>query len=433
MKKVLVVGYARSGKYAALLLEKNGYAVSVTDAKVIDDKNELESLGIKVFDGGHPATLIAEEWEFVVKNPGIPYHAPFIQQLIEKKQRILTEIEVASWFVQNYEYAAITGTNGKTTITALLGHLLKMQYPKSYAVGNIGIPLSELVYHEGDIEAKIALEISGFQLVGIESFHPSVSVITNLTPDHLDYFTSLDEYYQSKTRVYLNQNEDDWYILNCDDEEVVKYSQNVPCKIIRLSLNKKQDIYLDHDQVYLFDTFLFSKTDLKLVGKHNLVNAMIAATMAFKMGVTAHHIQKGIQEFYGVAHRIEYVKVIDEVAYYNDSKATNVDSTIVALQSFEQPIILLAGGYDKKTGFNDLIPYMDKVKKLIVYGATKMQLQVLKNDTIVVNTLEEAILVAKKEAVAHDIILLSPACASYDQYQNFEERGEEFKRIVNEL
>ena len=433
MKKVLVVGYARSGKFVSLLLQKQGYQVTVTDIVAIPEKEALENQGIFVYEKEHPDFLVHEDWDFVVKNPGIPYHAPFVAKLVAEGQRIITEIEVASWFASNYEYAAITGTNGKTTTTAILGALLQTQYKEAYVAGNIGVPLSELVVEKGNISAKVAVEISGFQLLGVEEFHPSVTTIMNLTPDHLDYFSSLEDYYQTKTLVYHNQREEDWFILNCDDPMVVAYCKNIPCKVIRFSLQEKLDLYLENNQIMLFETCLFEKSDLKIVGQHNLVNAMFAAAMAYKMGVTPENIRRGIQEFMGVEHRIEYVRTVNGIDFYNDSKATNVDSTIVAVQAFEKPLILLAGGYDKKTGFTDLVPYLARLKKLIVFGATKNQFQALREDCIVVDNLEEAIACAYQEAVAGDVILLSPACASYDQYPNFEVRGKQFKEIVAKL
>ena len=433
MKKVLVVGYARSGKYVSLLLQKQGYQVTVTDLAEIPDKVFLEAQGIFVYEKEHPVFLADQAWDFVVKNPGIPYHASFVARLVENGQRIITEIEVASWYAPNYEYAAITGTNGKTTTTAILGALLQSQYEQAYVAGNIGIPLSELVVEKGDIAAKVAVEISGFQLLAVENFHPVVTTIMNLTPDHLDYFSSLEEYYKTKTLVYHNQKAEDWFILNCDDAMVVEYCKDIPCTVIRFSLKEKFDLYFENDKIMLFDTCLFEKHDLKIVGKHNLVNAMIAAAMAYKMGVTPENIRKAIQGFTGVEHRIEYVRTVDGIDFYNDSKATNVDSTIVAIKAFEQPLILLAGGYDKKTGFDDLAPYLSKLKKLIVFGATKEQFQALREDSIVVENLEEAIQRAYKEAVVGDVILLSPACASYDQYHNFEERGKQYKEIVVKL
>jgi len=433
MKKVLIVGYARSGKAVSLLLNRMGYQLTITDMKEITDKSILENLGIQVFDSGHPEFLIDEKWDFVVKNPGIPYHVPFIKQLLANHQRILTEIEVASWFAKKYQFASITGTNGKTTTTMILAEMLKRQFSDSYAIGNIGIPLSELVYEKGDIDAKISLEISGFQLLGIEGFHPVVSTITNLTPDHLDYFDSLEDYYKSKTLVYRNQSADDWFIRNCDDEAVMMYCQDIPCQIINFSWQHQYDLYLEKGKVYLFKQFLFAEEDLKIVGRHNLLNAIMAAAMAVKMGVTPEQIQLAIRDFHGVEHRIEYVKEINHVKYYNDSKATNTDSTIVALKAFEKPVILLAGGTDKKTGFADLIPYLSKVKQMIVFGDTKEQLKQLKEGTIVVNNLKEAVELAHEIAVSGDIVLLSPCCASYDQYENFEARGKEFKELVAKL
>lgn len=431
-KQVLIIGCGRSGYWAAKLLNIKGYDVTITEAKKINEKSELEALGIKVYDEGHPEFLKNNEWDFVVKNPGVPYSNELVKYFVENKIDIYTEIEIASKYAKDFSYGAVTGTNGKTTITTLLYEILKEE-KNAFASGNIGTALCETVFKHENETADIALEISAFQLLGAPSFHPTVSVITNLTPDHLDYFDTLDDYYKAKTLVYKNQTGDDWFLLNIDDEESMKYCKNVNCRIIKFSTDKEADLMVKGDHVTLFDKVLFNKNDLKIVGKHNLSNAMVAACMAYKMGASIEAIQKVIREFKGVEHRIEYVRTLDGVKYYNDSKGTNTDSTVVALKAFEKPVILLAGGHDKHTGFKALESLSDRIKKLIVFGETKDQLAKLKEDSVVVDDMKAAIEVAHKIAKDGDIVLLSPACSSYDQFKNFEERGRIFKEIVNKL
>lgn len=432
MKKVLVIGCARSGYWVSLLLNDKGYDVTITDKDKINEKEELINKGISVYDEGHPDALKTIKWDFIVKNPGIAYHNAFVSTFVEKDIPIYAEIEVASWYASDFSYGAITGTNGKTTITTLLYELLKTK-GKAYASGNIGIPLSETLMKHDDGKADIALEISAFQLLGCPTFRPLVSVITNLTSDHLDYFENIDEYFKAKTLVYRNQKDDDWFIKNIDDQNIIEYCDNVQCKVISMSIEKKADLMVYDGWVTLFDVPLFNIANLRLVGKHNLQNAMMAAAMAYKMGVLPQAIDEVIFSFDAIEHRIEYVTELNGVKYYNDSKGTNTDSTVIALKSFDTPVILLAGGYDKHTGFSALYDYTDSIKKLIVFGATKTELAKLKDDAIICMNLKEATDIAYRLANEGDIVLFSPACASYDQFNNYEERGRIFKQYVQDL
>ena len=431
---VLVIGGARSGISVSKLLTLHNYNVYLTDQKQIDNKSELEELGIKVYDLGHPDFLKDIKYDFIVKNPGIPYQVPFVKYFNDLGIKIYNETQIASQYTKNYQYASITGTNGKTTTTKILADLLAYKNNKSAYAGNIGVPLSEVVLKHGDCEMDVAVEISAFQLLGCDTYRPIVSVCTNLTPDHLDYFKSEEDYYNAKMLVYKNQKDDDWFLKNLDDDNIVKYATDVNCKTITYSLDSTKvcDSNLVDGQIMLFDMVLFDSNDCKLVGRHNLSNCQVAAIMAFKMGVSLNDIKKGIQDFKGVEHRIEYIKQINNVKYYNDSKGTNCDATITALNAFDQSVILIAGGYDKHTGFNELIPYFDKIKEMIVYGETKYQLKILYPKAIVVDDLKQAfdqsIIVAKD----NDVVLFSPLCASYDQFDSYEQRGDIFKQYVNE-
>ena len=433
-KKVLVVGAALSGIAVSKYLQKRGYQVILTDAKLLDNRNELEELGIQVVDGGHPDWLLDEEYEFVVKNPGIRYTVPLVKGLLKKGLKIYNETEIALWDHPEVTYGAITGTNGKTTTTTMLGEMLHTIYPKNMACGNMGVPLCDILGDEHDPNLKLSIEIAGLQLLGCPGFHPFVSVIMNLTPDHLDYFGTLDAYYKSKTIIYKNQGKDDYFIRNCDDENVMKYTQDVACNVIDFSLVREDtDLHISNRKAYFRDVELFDLDRFFLPGMHNVENAMISGCMAYLMGVPVENIRNFLENFRGVEHRIEYVETINGVKYYNDSKGTNVDSTIMALKSFSQPIHLLVGGYDKKTGFDDLKPYLGNVKTMYAFGDTKNQFVPLHDDVRLVENMEEALNMAYSNAKEGEIVLLSPACASWDQFPNYEVRGRMFKEMVRNL
>ena len=431
---VLVIGAGISGLGISKFLCKRGKHVVLTDGKKVAQKEELQAMGIEVYDEGHPDHLRHTNYEYVVKNPGIPYYVDFVNYFVQQVMSIYNEIEVALWYAPNFNVGAITGTNGKTTTTTLLAELLKRKNPLSVAAGNIGKAMSDIVEEHMQDALDVSLEIAAFQLLGTKKFSPSVSVIMNLTPDHVDYFGDVDKYYDAKTIVYRNQSENGYFLRNVDDALVMEYCKNIPCQVLDFSLVRTDvDICVKDGYVYLKDVALFAVSKLHLVGKHNLQNAMVAASMAYLMGVSQQDIEAGIDAFKGVEHRIEYVDEINGVRYYNDSKGTNVDATIVALKAFDQPVHLLAGGYDKKTGFDDLKPYLAKVKQMYVFGEVKDQLLALCPTAMVVNTMEEAIVLAHQNAKEGEVVLLSPACASWDQFPNFEVRGNLFKEKVKQL
>ena len=386
METVLVIGAARSGIAVSKLLLKNGYHVVLTDSNAIKEKTELESMGIEVFDGGHPDSLKEKKYAFIVKNPGIPYRVPFVHYFVEQNAKIYTEIEVAYRYAKNFNYAAVTGTDGKTTVTTLLYEMLNRQ-KKSLVAGNIGTPLCELALEYTDEDYNVALELSNFQLLGIETFRPHVSTVTNLAPDHLDYMDSLEAYYESKMRIYENTNADDYFIRNVDDENVVKYAQNIPCHVIDFSLKRKDvDLYKDDKYAYYKNTQLFTLSDLKIVGEFNCGNAMMACCMAYLMGLSA----------------------------------------------FEKNVILLCGGKDKHISFDDLKQYDGVVKKCISFGQTKDKFKDIFTSQMSVETMKDAFEKAVLLAKPGDIVLLCPACSSFDQFKNYEIRGEIFKQMVHE-
>ena len=432
MKKVLVIGAARSGIAAAKLLQRHGYRVTITDQKEIPEKEQLKEKGIEVYDQGHPDMLKTIPWDFIVKNPGIPYHAPFIYYFVQQKVDIITEIELAYRYGKYLRYGAITGTNGKTTITSMLYAMLKKK-GEAIAAGNIGLPLSEYVYEHEDTACDVALELSNFQLLGIDTFTPQVSVVCNLAPDHLDYMKDVEAYYESKMRIYKNCTKEHFFLRNVDDPLIMRYAQNIPCSIIDFSLVRQDvELYRKNGVVYFKDTPLFQEAQLKIVGEYNLSNAMIAACMAYILGVSLAHIQEVIATFAPIEHRLEYVGEKQGVRFYNDSKATNPHATAAALAAFHQKIILLAGGYDKGISFDELNVYDRGIKHCFSFGQTKEQFSSVFSHVTINDTLQTALQKAIEMAEEGDCILLSPACASYDQFHSYEERGKIFKELVKQ-
>lgn len=431
MSNALVIGGALSGISTAKYLNRKGYTVYLTDAREIKEKKELEEIGIRVFDNGHPDLLKDLDYEMIIKNPGIKYNVPFVKHFVDKGMMMLNETEIAMADQPQVKLGAITGTNGKTTTTIMLGTLLHTLNPDNGYVGNMGIPLCDyFLDHDGE-EVSLAIEIAALQLIGCPSFHPFVSVIMNLTPDHVDYFGSVDAYYRAKTLIYKNQDEKDYFIRNVDDENILKYCTDVKCNVIDFSLEKEDvPLHIHERKAYYNDVELFDLDRFKLPGMHNVENAMIAGCMAYLMGVKAEDIKEVLENFKGVEHRIEYVETVNGVRYYNDSKGTNVDSTIMALKSFDCPVHLLVGGYDKKTGFEGLRPFLKNVKTMYAYGNTRDQFVPLHDDVRLYDNMFEALQAAHDNAVPSEVVLLSPACASWDQFPNYEVRGKQFKEMV---
>ena len=424
--KALVIGGARSGMGVARLLHSKGYQVTLTTNQDFAERHEFETLGIKVSLNDKDMGLV-DTYDFVVKNPGIPNDHPLVSQF----NNVVNEIEVASLFSSNYNYYAISGTNGKTTTATLLWEMLQKKNENALLAGNVGYALSEAVYKDGNIARDVSLEISAFQMEGSPTFSPDVYGLINLSPDHLDRYDSEQDYYAAKLEI-LNRVK--IFVRNIEDKNIHELTQNYTGKVIDVSLHDvSKDVFIKDEAVYFNIVKLFSLAEFKLVGEHNILNASIAAVMAFLAGVELEDIQTTIHNFKGVEHRIEFVREIQGVRYYNDSKATNPESTEVALKSFEKGVYLMLGGYDKHISFDILKPYMDRVERLYVYGDSAEQLKESFPQAIVVETMFEALNDAHRIAQAGEVILLSPACASYDQFNNFEERGELFKQAVMNL
>lgn len=442
-KKVLVLGYARSGKAAIKLLLKLGAVITLSESKPkeeIEDYKWLCEMGVRVT--GQEKEVFEEDYYKVIKNPGINGRLWFVQRLKERGIPVTTEIELAFETAKKQHYIAITGSNGKTTSTTLMYEVLKKAYPeKTHLSGNIGIALCETVLENNLLQEEghyIVLEISNFQLLDIINFRPEIAVIINLSPDHIDFMGSEDAYYRSKIRVYENMRENDVFLYNADDKKIKEYTSlfPVPCKKVTYSLtDRSADFFADDSFAYENGNSLFPVSSIKVVGKHNIQNVLVAVSAAKQLGLSAAAIKEAVEEFRGVEHRIEYVREINGIKFYNDSKGTNIDATITALKSFSSPTVLLAGGFEKGLSFEPLKEHLGNVKQVIAFGACGNRLiKELTNGTgMLVSTLDEALNEALKIAEAGDVILLSPTTSSFDQYSCFEERGEHFKRLVNEL
>lgn len=437
-KVVMVLGFARSGYKTALVLSKLGVKVILNSNEDLTNDNNalyLKRLGVKIVSGAHPLTLL-DEIDLIVKNPGIPYSLEILGCAKDKNIPIITEIELTSLLFNN-KIIGITGTNGKTTTTKLIYEMLSLKTDKVKLAGNIGFPAIEVAYESGE-DVTLVTEISSFQLNGTEKFKPHISIITNLGEAHLDYHGSKDNYQNIKKRIFKNQDKNNFLILNIKDK--LQYDINtINTNIIYYSTtnNKNAEAYVESGWLKYKGLSIFEISKVKLPGEHNLENIINATIVAMLEGISIADIQKIVYNFTGVEHRLQYIGEVAGVKYYNDSKATNPTSTLKALAGFEKNIILIIGGKDRGINFYELIPELHKVKLLICVGETKQILVNLaqKNNIkyIEASKVDDATINAYLNSEAGDVILLSPSCASWDQYKNFEVRGQEFIDTFNKI
>ena len=444
-KRVLVIGLAKSGVAVAKLLLHQGAIVTVNDRIPLEENPDAKSLieeGIRVLAGSHPVDLLEEHFDFVVKNPGIPYHNCMVEAAMKKGIPVYTEVEIAYQLLEGL-LIGITGSNGKTTTTTLASLMLKESFPKRevYAAGNIGIPLSQLVEQSTKEDIYVS-ELSSFQLMGIDQFKPKIACIVNIFSAHLDYHGTREEYIKAKLQLTKNQTEEDYLVYNADFPELITLIEGhtnatlVPFSrknVLEFGASVKDNyICFNGEKVIPVST-------IQVPGTQNVENVLAAVAIAKLAGATNEGIQKAVQNFHGVKHRTQFVKEVNKRRFYNDSKATNIIATQTALRSFtNQSVILIAGGLDRGNGFDELVPDLTSVSGIVLYGETKEKLQeaakVAGIPVIeVVNTLEEATKKAYEISKEDDIILLSPACASWDQFKNFEIRGDEFIQVVENL
>lgn len=437
-KKIFILGMARSGYEATKLLSDYNNEIIVTDGKEQDSSlvSELESLGVKVIITSDQLSLLDDSFDYVIKNPGIKYDNPVVVKAKELGIKVINEVEMAYSFLdKSVNIIGVTGSNGKTTTTTLISEFMKNSFDNVYLGGNIGIPLSNFVR---DIKPNsyLVLEISDHQLCDMYNFKTNVSVLTNITPTHLDFHKSYEVYQMTKKKIFNNHTSDDLAVINKDDEVSMKITDDIKSTKVYYGHDKTNLAYYDEEGIYYDGKLVIKLDDIILKGKHNYQNIMGAIIAVKKYGVTDEVIQKVLKEFKGVEHRLEYVDTIDGVTYYNDSKATNCVSTITALNSFDKPTILLLGGYDRGHSFHDLDNSMKNVKCVVCFGETKNRIEEFCNDLNIKcyknDTLKEAMNVVKDICTPGDVVLLSPACASWDQYDRFEDRGDEFKNLVRE-
>lgn len=440
-KKILVLGLAKSGVTAAALLHKLGAFVTVNDKKPLSENPEAQGLleqGIKVICGDHPVELLDEGFELIVKNPGIPYNNPMIIGAFDMGIPVITEVELA-YEISEAPFIAITGTNGKTTTTTLVYEMLKQDNKQPLIAGNIGTVASG-VAQEATADNTIVIELSSFQLMGIETFNPRIAIITNLYDAHLDYHGTRKEYIEAKANITKNQTDLEYLIVNSDQEETVEIAHHSKARIIPFSTKKELN-----EGAYLCDGWLMFNHEkvmeidkIALPGVHNLENILSAMAAAKLTGVENSAIQEVLRTFTGVRHRLQYVTEIAGRKFYNDSKATNILATINALAAFKAPIILLAGGLDRGNEFDELIPYLKHVKALITFGQTAPKLERVGRASGIkmikrVDNVDTAVREAYLKSEPGDVLLLSPACASWDQYKTFEVRGDIFIEAVHML
>ena len=442
-KRVLVVGMARTGIATAKFLRSKGSIVSTTEMKLEEEMKEvaqeLKGVNISTEWGGHRTETFLKQ-EMIVVSPGVDLSIEPIQKALEKKVRVISEIELAYHFIQ-VPIISVTGTNGKTTTTLLIGEMLKEDGKKVGVGGNVGEPL--ILFANGrDRWDVLVVEISSFQLEAIEDFRPRIAVLLNITEDHLDRYPSYTDYIKAKVRIFVNQNSGDLAVLNGDDPVVMKFGGGVRARKVFFSLDDKPEegAFSDGHSILLTlggkkETYSLAKAPLK--GIHNVENMMAALAAARNFGCSKKAAQTVLNRFEGLEHRLEFVKDVGGVRFYDDSKGTNVGSVVKSLQSFSQPVILIAGGKDKNGDLSPLKRLIRKrVKHLILIGEARermnRELGAL-TDTVLAKTMEEAVLFASQKAEVGEVVLLSPACSSFDMFKDYKERGRVFKEAVSKI
>lgn len=443
-QKVLVLGLARSGMSAAKLLHKLGALVTVNDGKPLTENSEAQELldlGIEVVAGSHPVELLDEGFSLIVKNPGIPYSNPILENAIKKGITIITEVELA-YDICEGTIVGITGTNGKTTMTTMVGEILEagLETGTGFLAGNIGFPASTVAQGLKKNDVMVT-ELSSFQLMGIQTFQPKIAVIANIYEAHLDYHGSREEYVAAKWSIQKNMTSDDILIINGNQPELVALARTSNAEVFTFSTSETLAIGASavDGLIYYNGKELMAISDLGIPGSHNVENTLGAITVAKLLKVSDEAIIKTLKVFGGVPHRTEYVGEKLGRKFYNDSKATNILATEKALSGFaNENLVLLAGGLDRGNEFTELIPAIKGLKGIVLFGESRKKIASAAQTAgikqiVEVETVDEAVVKSMELTVKGDTILLSPACASWDQFDNFEIRGNQFKHVVNKL
>jgi UDP-N-acetylmuramoylalanine--D-glutamate ligase len=444
-KKVLVVGLGKSGLAAALFLRHRGAHVTVSDVRSAEslakDIPELLEEGIMVETGGH-GVLTFRRQDLIVVSPGVPLNTPELVQVKSFGLPVIGELELAAHFLKG-KMLAITGSNGKTTTTTLMGEILKEAGLTTLVGGNIGVPVVSLIDASTDATWSV-LEVSSFQLESTFEFHPAISVILNITPDHLDRYSTFEDYAQAKERIFAVQNEHDCLVLNADNARAAAAAPRSKARVYWFSAKHSvpQGAWVEDGQVVYrsqkdaaIETVM-PLSGITLKGSHNVENVLAAVCAARQAGVSVAAIRSAVEKFHAVEHRLEYVATINGVEFYNDSKATNVDATAKSIAAFQSGIHLIMGGKDKGAPYTGLLPLMkDRVRAVYTIGAAAAKIESQLRGGVAIHsceTLEKAVAAAAAAAHAGEVVLLAPACSSYDQFKNYEQRGRVFKELVAE-
>ena len=439
-KKVLVLGLAKSGESAARLLDKLGAIVTVNDSKPFEENPAAQGLleeGIKVVTGGHPLELLDEDFALMVKNPGIPYSNPMIKKALDKGMPVWTEVELA-YLISEAPIVGITGSNGKTTTTTMIGQVLTAAGQNGLLSGNIGYPASHVAQTATDKDTLV-MELSSFQLMGIESFHPEIAVITNLMPTHIDYHGSFEAYVAAKWNIQKNMTAADHLVLNFNQDLAKELAEKTQATVVPFSTLEKVDgAYLENGLLYFRGEAVMAADEIGVPGSHNVENALATIAVAKIRGVDNETIKETLFAFGGVKHRLQYADEINGVKFYNDSKSTNILATQKALSGFDNSkVILIAGGLERESEFDELVPDIKGLKKMVILGQSAERVKRAADkagvEYVDATDIADATRKAYHLAGTGDIVLLSPANASWDMYPNFEVRGDLFLKTVAEL
>ena len=443
-KKIFILGLARSGYQAAKYLSERGNTIILNDGKEEEKMDpeqvkELKDLGVQLIFGSHPDDILDNSFDYLIKNPGVPIDHKYVLKARELGIEVINEVEMSFRLLpEGVKVIAITGTNGKTTTTTLTYEIMKKAFgDKVFLAGNIGYPVSSILkdVKSGDI---IVTEVSCQQLENMDKFRPNVALMTNLSPAHIDFLKSYENYKRVKAKLFKNQTSEDVAILNIDNEDVMNETKNISSTVKYFSSkNEINGCYVKDDAIYYYGDKVISRDDIFIAGMHNVENCMAAISIVKEFGVSNEIIVDVISNFRGVEHRLEYVDTIDGRRFYNDTEATNIKCTQIALSSFDKPIIVILGGLERGQDFNELTPFMKNVKSIIGIGQCRERVlefgKSLNIPTFIYEHLVDGFDKCFEVSNDGDIILLSPASASWDQYKECEVRGAEFKRKVAEL
>ena len=443
-KKIFILGMARSGyESAKLLLKKNNY-VLINDNKPRESHDEekikeLEGLGCHFVFGSHPENILDEGFDYFLKNPGVPIEHELVLKARNMNISVINEVELAYHLIpDDVTLIGITGTNGKTTTTTVTYNILKEAFGnRVHLAGNIGYPLCSIIdkLKSNDI---IVMEVSCQQSENIINFHPDIALITNYSPAHLDFFKTYENYKKVKAKMFYNQTKDNVAILNALNNDVLCEMQGIKSQVKYFSSKERHDgCYLVNDEIYYNGNFVMKTNEINIPGLHNIENCMAAISIAKEFNVSNEVIIKAINNFHGVTHRLEFIRNVNGVKYYNDTEATNIKCTQIALASFINPTIIILGGLERGQNFYDLTPFMKNVKAIIGIGECRKRVLEFGNslniDTYIYEYLKDTFPKIQEIVKENDIVLLSPASASWDQYKECEVRGDEFRDLVNKL